>query len=183
MEWDSRSRGHSASLTAGSTQSMSRHLGTQASLILPAHCSGPGLNWRAVRFCSSLRDVLRKSLVSVDRGGPPFASQHCPGLAPVTQLAAFLSSHVAWQRGPPGSLTVSGGKETGCACCPHPVPFPPGSSPRECALCVCQVTRALGRQDCVILFGPVSPSGDLFQQPTEQRVGPACWPEVPRVHC
>lgn len=55
---------------SGIDQSVSRHLGDQASLILPARCSGPGLNWHTVRFCSSLCDVLRKGLVSVDRGGP-----------------------------------------------------------------------------------------------------------------
>lgn len=79
---------------------------------------------------------------------------------------------------------LSGGKGTGV----YLLPPPPALHPRAphpggvLSLCVCQVTRALGRQDCVIRFGPISPSGDLFQRLTEQRVGPACWPEVPRVH-
>lgn len=79
---------------------------------------------------------------------------------------------------------VSGGKGTGV----HLLPPPPALHPQAphpgsmLSLCVCQVTQALGGQDCVILFGPISPSGDLFQQPTEQRVGPACWPEVAKVH-
>lgn len=75
------------------------------------------------------------------------------------------------------------GRTLGYTYCPIPALHPRAPHPGSVhSLCVCQVTRGLGRQDCVILFGPISPSGDLFQRPTEQRVGPACWPEVPRVH-
>lgn len=57
------------------------------------------------------------------------------------------------------------------------------SAPRSerCSLCVCQGAGALRpqTQGRVSPFGPDSPSGDHFWQPTEQGAGPACQRRAP----